>query len=271
MFGALCTGKGDGELLTLVRLPSNNVGDGLLVVDEVSINIGGRSVAMTSPEEIAVASTNGITIVRPGTTSPVVTKLDIDDCQAIVADPNRESTIVFASGRSLLLWDTRTKEPSTILKTSHFFPILGCDANPVLENVFVSGGADGRVMFWDIRRPNSVPLDELAAHNDHVTSVKYHPVHDQLVITSGTDCAVKLWRCPSVSSTPSKAKPLTEVSKAVIASSVEDGLIEAFTRHEDSVYNCCWGSDGWSFASVSFDGIVMANEVPRSEKYRIML
>jgi WD40 repeat protein len=229
---------------------------------------------MTSCDEIAVASTNGIMLVRPesANASAIVANLDLVDCQAVLSDCNRESTVVFAAGRSLLLWDTRTKGPSTILKTSHFFPILACDANPVLENVFVTGAADGRVLFWDIRQPNSTPLEELAAHNHHVTSVKYHPVHDQLLITSGTDCAVKLWRCQSVSSTPSRAYPLSEDSKAAAgASSIADGLLEAFTRHEDSVYNCCWGSEGWSFASVSYDGAVMVNTVPRAEKYRIML
>lgn len=172
----------------------------------------------------------------------------------------------------MCLWDTRTKEISLTMKSSHFFPIHCLDSNPNMEHVYVTGGADGRILFWDLRHPQgSTPLESVgSAHSHHVTSVRYHPVHDQLLISSGTDCAVNLWRFQGVSSTPTRSVPLTS-PRTSPSSSVGDGFIESYRMHEDSVYRCCWSRDGWSFASVSYDGMVMVNSVSTAEKYRILL
>ena len=43
--------------------------------------------------------------------------------------------------------------------------------------------------------------------------------------------------------------------------------------HADTVYSVAWGrgDDPWTFASVSYDGRVAIEKVPRAEKYRILL
>jgi hypothetical protein len=43
--------------------------------------------------------------------------------------------------------------------------------------------------------------------------------------------------------------------------------------HADTVYGVAWGrgDDPWTFASVSYDGRVAIEKVPRAEKYRILL
>ena len=41
---------------------------------------------------------------------------------------------------------------------------------------------------------------------------------------------------------------------------------------EDSVYGIAWSAaDPWSFASLSYDGRLAVNAVPRAEKYNILL
>lgn len=52
----------------------------------------------------------------------------------------------------------------------------------------------------------------------------------------------------------------------------KDGVIATYEEHEDSVYALHWSSaDPWLFASLSYDGRLVLNRVPRTEKYRILL
>ena len=53
---------------------------------------------------------------------------------------------------------------------------------------------------------------------------------------------------------------------------LQDSVVQIFEEHEDSVYSVEWSaSDPWVFASLSYDGRVVINHVPRSEKYKILL
>lgn len=43
----------------------------------------------------------------------------------------------------------------------------------------------------------------------------------------------------------------------------QDHLIKSFEEHEDSVYSIAWSSSPWIFASLSYDGRVVMNRVPK--------
>lgn len=49
----------------------------------------------------------------------------------------------------------------------------------------------------------------------------------------------------------------------LLCSKTRDHLIKTFEEHEDSVYSVAWSTSGWSFASLSYDGRVVVNGVPR--------
>ncbi len=52
---------------------------------------------------------------------------------------------------------------------------------------------------------------------------------------------------------------------------LEDGVIKTFDDHEDSVYCAEWSTaDPWIFASLSYDGRLVINHVPRAVKFRIL-
>ena len=52
----------------------------------------------------------------------------------------------------------------------------------------------------------------------------------------------------------------------------QDGIISTYEEHEDSVYAVDWSAaDPWVFASLSYDGRLVINRVPRAEKYKILL
>lgn len=53
---------------------------------------------------------------------------------------------------------------------------------------------------------------------------------------------------------------------------IPDGVVTVYEEHEDSVYAIEWSSaDPWIFASLSYDGRLVINRVPRATKYRILL
>jgi len=51
-----------------------------------------------------------------------------------------------------------------------------------------------------------------------------------------------------------------------------DVRVKAIDQHEDSVYGIAWSSAvAWMFCSLSYDGRVILNHVPSTEKYKILL
>ena len=52
---------------------------------------------------------------------------------------------------------------------------------------------------------------------------------------------------------------------------LKDGLLKSFDDHEESVYAAAWsGADPWTFASLSYDGRLVINNVPREAKFKIL-
>jgi WD40 repeat protein len=64
-------------------------------------------------------------------------------------------------------------------------------------------------------------------------------------------------------------------SKSVLfksSSKPGDQLVRSYDHFDDSVYECAWSyADPWIFASLSYDGKVAVDFVPKSEKYKILL
>ena len=53
---------------------------------------------------------------------------------------------------------------------------------------------------------------------------------------------------------------------------IADGIVSVCEEHEDSVYAVEWScADPWIYASLSYDGRLVINRVPRALKYRILL
>ena len=107
-------------------------------------------------------------------------------------------------------------------------------------------------------------LHALKAHSHWTTGALYNRFHDQLVLSTGTDYLVKLWRCAAISSAP----PALDEADAELSEAEADGLVKAFEEHEQSVFSAAWSAaDAWIFASLSLDGKVVIYHVPPAEKY----
>ncbi|RLO05620.1 hypothetical protein DYB28_005087 [Aphanomyces astaci] len=121
----------------------------------------------------------------------------------------------------------------------------------------VSATVDESIVTWDVRSGKYV-----AFHRP------YNRFHDQLVLSSSSDSSVNLWRVSSISSAP-----LLDESTDAGGIDIGDAKISTHDGdHEDSVYAVAWGSqDSWVYVSLSYDGRVVLNTVPSTEKYRILL
>ena len=59
-----------------------------------------------------------------------------------------------------------------------------------------TGGEDGQVCIWDLRKPESAVFTLRAEHGHWVCAVKYNSLHEELLLSGGTDSKAVLWRLP---------------------------------------------------------------------------
>lgn len=111
---------------------------------------------------------------------------------------------------------------------------------------------------------------------------RFNTFHDQLLLSSSSDCKVMLTcanSCSSEAIPPQSSSPKEKSSNSLEddfnqdkQNGLEDGLLQTFDNHEDSVYCVEWSSaDPWIFASLSYDGRLIISKIPKQYKYRILL
>lgn len=93
--------------------------------------------------------------------------------------------------------------------------------------------------------------------------------HEHMAFERRHACSEKTGPLPAAPGTPS----LTCVSvPRRNQEPPQDSVIATYEEHEDSVYAVEWAAaDPWLFASLSYDGRLVVNRVPRALKYRILL
>ncbi|EFA80313.1 WD40 repeat-containing protein [Heterostelium album PN500] len=190
----------------------------------------------------------------------------------------------------------KTYRESFKIDKAHSELIRDIDFNPNKPYILLSAGDDGKLKFWDTRYTEE-PVKMFSGHNHWIWNAKFNKYHDQLVITSSSDNTVNLWHVYSISSAmQDQNKDITSNSSPSIEGQTneqqqqqqqqqqqshsshsshisstggktnkrkEDKLIKTFEEHEDSVYNVCWGTSNFIFASLSYDGRVVINNVPK--------
>ncbi|XP_057414400.1 EARP and GARP complex-interacting protein 1 isoform X2 [Balaenoptera acutorostrata] len=176
-------------------------------------------------------------------------------------------------------WDTRTMSQIYCIESAHGQLVRDLDFNPNKQYYLASCGDDCRVKFWDTRNVTE-PIKTLEEHSHWVWSVRYNHSHDQLVLTGSSDSRVILSNMVSISSEPfghlvddddlsdqEERRPEEKSQEPP-----QDSVIATYEEHEDSVYAVDWSSaDPWLFASLSYDGRLVINRVPRALKYHILL
>ena len=167
-------------------------------------------------------------------------------------------------------WDVRTMAQSWTIQECFSTTLRSIDFNPNKQYQLATAGDDGAVRFWDIRQTKQPVAARTNDHSHWIWSVKYNAFHDQLLLTSSSDGHVVLSCMTSISSEP-YGHIVDDEEEVVNEKPVEDGVIRVYDDHEDSVYVAEWSTaDPWTFASLSYDGRLVINQVPRSVKFRIL-
>nr|XP_020503660.2 EARP-interacting protein homolog [Labrus bergylta] len=165
------------------------------------------------------------------------------------------------------------------IENAHGQLVRDLDFNPNRQYYLASCGDDCKVKFWDVRNVQE-PVKTLEEHSHWVWSVRYNHSHDQLVLTASSDSRLILSNMVSISSEPfghlvddeelSEGEDNRQDDKS--KEPLKDSVVSTYEEHEDSVYAAEWSSaDPWLFASLSYDGRLVINRVPRALKYRILL
>ena len=181
------------------------------------------------------------------------------------------------SQSQLQIIDFRSSKEGTHIKNIHQGGAQDVDFNPNRENVLLTTGNDRTAKLWDLRNTSS-PVRVLYGHAHWVTCGKYNPIHDQLLMTGGVDNIVNLWRVASLANTPWLGNNGSTSSNGRDSGDINgdvdppDVRAKVFDQHEDSVCDVAWSyADPWVACSLSFDGRIVLNKVPSTEKYKILL
>ena len=174
-------------------------------------------------------------------------------------------------------WDFRNpSDASWTILSAHSQIIRDLDFNANRQYFLSTCGDDGYMKFWDIRSPAEPVLSRME-HSHWVWNIRINRFHDQLVLTSSSDSRVILCSVASISSEPfghivPPEDDCTQNDYTCKKDKLEDGVVGRYEEHEDSVYAVEWSSaDPWTFASLSYDGRLVLNKVPRKYKYQILL
>ncbi|KXZ43814.1 hypothetical protein GPECTOR_80g174 [Gonium pectorale] len=219
--------------------------------------------------------------------------------------PRNASLLCTAGSNDVQTWDLRTLgRPMGEIKMAHKMPVRSISFAPHCDTRILTAGDDCKLRFWDLRNPVQ-PLLELGGHRHWVWRAAYNPVHDSLVASCSSDCCVNLYYTPNLaaaaaaatsqavlpadaasgvaaaaaSGAPAAAAATTAAgstasaaSKAPARSGDLDGKVVSWDENDDSLYGLAWSAaDPWLLASLSFDGRVALNKVPKNIKYKILI
>jgi len=194
--------------------------------------------------------------------------------------PRQKDVMATAGGNNVQLWDLRTMSRTGEVSGAHRMPVRDVSFASHNEHRFVTGGDDCRLRFWDMRMLGKAEaLLELGGHSHWLWRAQYSPFHDPLVASSSSDSLVNLYHTPQLAA-HTAATPIPDTAPAAqpghaaapIRAGDLDGKAHTFDEHEDSVYGLAWSAaDPWLFASLSYDGRVVVNKVPKNVKYKVLI
>lgn len=115
-------------------------------------------------------------------------------------NPHSDSISIGLS-KNIHEYDLRSNKKQVEISDAHELGVRCLDYNQSKPHVLVSGGDDCMIRIWDTRNTKTC-LQELSDHSHWVWDICFNKFHDQLLLSSSSDCQVNLQSVVSVSSTP---------------------------------------------------------------------
>ncbi|KAM6367660.1 EARP and GARP complex-interacting protein 1 isoform 3-T3 [Alca torda] len=181
--------------------------------------------------------------------------------------------IISLADNNILLWDLQESSAKAVLSSSAALEGKG-------QLKFTSGRWSPHHNCTQIATANDTTVRGWDTRSMRVWNVRYNHSHDQLILTGSSDSRVILSNMVSISSEPfghmvdddELSDQEDQHQEEKIKEPLQDSVIATYEEHEDSVYAVEWSSaDPWLFASLSYDGRLVINRVPRALKYHILL
>jgi len=224
-------------------------------------------------------------------------------------NPNLPHVLATAGRDGLVkFWDLRKANSSSRSRSSSYSASSVASSGSASDSFVPSGPPSPTIMAnTNNNKPRRriQPIKALRGGHAHWSQrVLYNPHHDQLVLSSGTDGVVNLWRVGTVSSSPlmldldsgGRGDPNGDGGEndhdiiGLRGGDDDDDDDDDDENRQDghgggggdsrvsrsefphSVYDLCWSSaDAWTFLAVGYDGTASLNHVPSREKYKILL
>ncbi|VBB28855.1 unnamed protein product [Acanthocheilonema viteae] len=228
-----------------------------------------------SGNRVVIAVSNSALIADVTNSLKIESSTSVDSKAPISAsiwNPHSDgSTLALAYDTLVKGVDVRSLQEAFCIKHVNSPRVRNLDFNPNVQHIVATCGDDFRVVLWDMRKVD-IPLKVLQDHSHWVWCVKFNPIHDQLLLSAGSDARLFLNSLESLSSESIHSLALVpDDSYSLPENVLGDERLEKMEEHEESVYSCAWANnDPWIFASVSFDGRVIVSKVKRHHKYAIL-
>jgi len=184
-------------------------------------------------------------------------------------DPHDAEVFGCGVDADVVIFDARSAKRAAVVERAHARQTRDVQYNPNRPHELMTCGDDGLLKIWDARS-HERPVKVIAGHSHWVWACAYNPVYDALLLSASSDGSVRLW-CDD------DAMPVDLLSghtrkNSPSSSRVVRPIGARIARNSQSVHACAWSSsDPWTYASCSASGVVTFAEVPREEKYRILL
>jgi len=117
----------------------------------------------------------------------------------------------------------------------HTDAVISLNVNPFNSNTLCSGGADSKILFWDLNGDHSKAVKCITEHTDKVQCVKWNKMEDNVLISGSFDKTIKLFDVRAESSCMTikvnsdvECLDWSSVNKYHFLSSYENGRIELY-------------------------------------------
>jgi WD40 repeat protein len=200
-------------------------------------------------------------------------------------NPNKPLTLITAGDdRKIKVWDLRSCRSPIKCLSSHSHWVWTAKYNPFHDQLIASGGTDNMVNLWRVASCSSAPwFDEGVATDSLAPSPAANAKKGRTESDSSQDSGFGdgIEGSGHNSDNNDDAGPYSKSHLLAgdggggsdkLASDPPDIKVKAIDQHEDSVYGLAWSAcDAWMFCSLSYEGRVILNHVPSTEKYKILL